>query len=255
MITLKKNLEQELREFYVSVPTPPDSHAIENLVKYAAANRKSEIPDRMSFWQFYFSQFTFIRKRTWITQLILLFFIVYIFVDKNETQAILTWFSAISPLIMLCGVKEILRTFMHRTYEIEVTTIYTVRQVMLTRAGIIGGLDIVCITSMMIFAGIRLDYPWMMLFLYILVPFLITCFGCLYILNRARNTESLYYCYGYGIIIDIVVIIMSLHFPHLYSLSLVGGWIVFFIISVIGVIRELWKLNIKIMKRMDKIPG
>lgn len=48
---------------------------------------------------------------------------------------------------------------------------------------------------------------------------------------------------------------MIFYFPHLYSVSLIGGWIAFFVISVMGVIRELWRLNANITKRMDEIPG
>lgn len=238
----EEQLKCDLCSMYKEVPALPDTNAREQLVTFAREiDKKKE--KRISFWQFYWSQFRFIRKKVWIIQLAILFLIVGKLMQADDINVTFSLISASTPLILLTGVEEILRTFAYGTYEIEISTMYTAKQVMLARAGIIGGMDIVCITFIIFLADRYLWGPGVLLFFYLLVPFLVTCFGCLWLMNRVKSRDCLYYCYGYGGSITGITVIMTLYVPHLYQISLIWGWMIVFFVTVTGIVKEVYRLN------------
>ena len=238
---MKKDLENELRKLYSEVPSPNPSSINETVLKVRRIVNETLIKG-LTFWEFYFQQFGFIRKKIWIIQFaILLFCGLKLYYYSDSIQGV-TLIASITPLIFLSGITELSRTYTYRTVELELSTQYTLKQVMMSRISILGIIDILSITLLGIMAKTSTLVNPYTIFLYICVPFMITCFGCLWILNRFKNKECNYYCFAFGVFTMIAVSMSTAFAPKLYIASSLWIWSIMLVIALIGVAIQIYKL-------------
>lgn len=250
-----KRIEEELYKFYSDIPPEPNPEGMDILMKQLKNKERLRKRYTIPFWKFYFSQFQFIRTRVWVMQFIILLLAASKLRQTGNANSLLAWVSSLAPLVMLTGINEMFRTHVYGTYEMELSTFYTSKQVMLARASMIGSIDIICITLLMIMSIMKLSYPRYFIFLYILVPFLITCFGCLWIMNHMRGRDCIYYCYGLGLGIMAAVVLMTLYSPYLFIISAIWIWIILLIVSTVGIIREIYCLSKNYDRKLDGVLG
>ncbi|MPM63913.1 hypothetical protein SDC9_110797 [bioreactor metagenome] len=124
---------------------------------------------------------------------------------------------------------------------------------MISRISILGLIDILCLTILYILAGTYTSIQNYVIFLYICVPFMVTCFGCLFILNRIKDRRSNYYCFVLGMSIMTTIALVATVFPDLYIKSSMGIWTILLILSVIGVYKEIHKLLSSCNNSLDYI--
>ncbi|MGL5693166.1 MAG: hypothetical protein ACRCXA_03755 [Peptostreptococcaceae bacterium] len=247
---MKKSLEKDLNKLYENVPPPKQSSIQETIMKVRQEVNQNQYSG-LTFWEFYFQQFGFIRKKVWAMQFaILLFCGLRLHYYPESIQAI-SLISTISPLLFLSGITEISRTYTYGTIEIELSTKYTLSQVMMSRISILGLMDILSITILCIIVGVSTSLNTYAIFLYICVPFMITCFGCLWLLNRLKNKECNYYCFALGIFIMVGVAVSTAFFKKLYIASSIWIWIVMLVIAMIGVSLQICKLINSFNKKYD----
>lgn len=69
--------------------------------------------------------------------------------------------------------------------------------------------------------------------LYLLVPFNLTCLGCLWLLNRVRTPSCGYYCLIYCGLVALVQTILALN-PSLgmFETSAIGVWLALLLLTV-----------------------
>lgn len=234
---MKKEIETQLRALYKDVPPLPNKNGMTNTIIQAQKllnHNKSGIP----FTLFFFIQFGFIRKKVWLIQFVIILICGFKLISfLNEIEAI-AMLSAVAPLIVLAGIFELSRSYVHKMVEIELSTRYSFKQLMLTRIAILGLVDIFCITIILLMSGIYLSLKMYTIILYICVPFLITCFGCLWILNHTNHRECNYFCFSFGLFVSFAIGIITYQYPQVYELSAVWCWIIMFIIALIGVLME-----------------
>ncbi|MGL5245907.1 MAG: hypothetical protein ACRC7R_12095, partial [Sarcina sp.] len=161
--------------------------------------------------------------------------------------------SSIAPLIFLSGITELSRTYTYGTMELELSTQYTLRQVMMCRISILGIMDILSITVLCIITGTRTSLHPYVIFLYIFVPFMVTSFGCLWLLNKFKNKECNYYCVAFGVFVMIAVSISNGYFPKLYITSSLWIWNVMLVIALMGVAMQVYRLLNNCNKKYEYI--
>lgn len=247
----KENLENVLHKLYTDVPPPNPDRIQDTIMKVRQAVNETQ-PSGLTFWEFYFQQFGFIRKKVWFIQFAILLFCGLALYNHPESMQVINLISAVAPLVFLSGVTELSRTYTYGTIEIELSTQYTLSQVMMTRISILGLMDILCITILCTIFGPNTSLQPYAVFLYICVPFMVTCFGCLWLLNKFKNKECNYYCFALGVFIMMAVSISKTYFPELYVVSSLWIWNIMLVIAMIGVATQVYKL-INSCKKIDCI--
>ncbi|MEG2934996.1 MAG: hypothetical protein RR844_00745 [Clostridium sp.] len=247
---MKKSLKNDFHELYKDAPPPKPINIQDTIIKVRQIVNETK-PNGLTFWEFYFQQFGFIRKKVWLIQFVILLFCGLRLYNYPGLVQVISLISAISPLIFLSGITELSRTYTYGTIEIELSTQYTLSQVMISRVSILGLMDILCITILCSIVGITTSLRPYTAFLYICVPFMLTCFGCLWILNRCKNKECNYYCLALGAFIMLVVSLSVAFLPKLYIASSLWIWNCMLFIIVVGVYKQAYKLISSCDKKYD----
>ena len=238
---MKTNIEQALKKHYRNAP-PPDPAGIEQTLARAQKVMPAAKYPILPLWRFLFSQFSFIRKRVWLAQfLVVLACGLTLFLLPREAKTI-ALISAAAPLIVLTNVFELSRSYTHGMVEIELSTRYSFRQLMLARLSVLGAVDILCLTVLLIFSGMQISVEKYAIILYAFVPFLATCFACLLILNRIKRRESTYYCAAVGLCITFAIGIATMQYPQIFELAAIWAWAVIFIFTFTGMICEVRRM-------------
>ena len=249
---MKKNLKDEFHKLYNNSPSPNPIDIQNTIIKVRKiVNENKE--NGLTFCEFYFQQFAFIRKKVWLIQFIILLFCGLKLYYYPQSIDIISLISSISPLIFLSGITELSRTYTYKTIELELSTKFTLSQVMISRISILGLINILSISILAIITKNNSSFGLYVIFIYICVPFMITSFGCLWILNKFKNKECNYYCFAFGIFIMISISISKAFFPKLYIASSLYIWSIMLVIAIIGVSIQIYKLINNCDKKYDYI--
>lgn len=236
---MKTNIKQQLKKHYQTVPLAPNPDGMKQTILQMRRAMPVLEDASLPFLQFIFSQFYFIRKKVWAEQLfVILACGLALFYLPEGTKAIAV-LSAATPLIMLTNVFELSRSYTYRTAEIELSTQYSLKQVMIARLTALGMVDVLCLTILLVLSGIQLPTEIYAVVLYTVVPFLATCFGCLLILNRIKSKECNYYCVALGLCITVAIGIATVQYPKMYERAAMGGWAIVFVVTFIGMMYEV----------------
>ena len=252
---MKNDLKSAIRNIYADRSvTPKNSDGMKQTILEARRimQQADNSYESISFWQFFWSQLSFIRKRVWGIQFLTLILCVLKLLAGSEMINTVGLLSAILPLIFLAGTGELSRAFVYGTEEMELSTCYTFHQVMLTRITLLGLTDVLFLTLMGMAAAYVLPVNTLFLFMYLCVPFFITAFGCIYILNHYRSKECHYYCAVWGVVVMITAFCLS-KIPVLYEAALIWCWMGLFALSIFGVVIEGKRLLIICSKKLDTI--
>lgn len=243
---LNQALKKELKKLYTEIPSRSNEGGMQCTI-YQARKIMLKIEDcdtDISFWTFFWSQLRFIKKKVWIAQFgILLLFSFYLIKCSGASNTIGP-LSALLPLCFLTGTGELSRAFVNHTAEMELSTNFTLPQVMLSRITLLGLTHIFVLSLTSIMTTMYLSVNLIHIFMYFCVPFFITSFGCLYILNHIYTKECNYYCGAWSAVVILVLFSLSQGLPVLYEASLIWCWCLLFVITSFGVLLE-FRLLIK----------
>ncbi len=243
---MKRNIENALKTLYESAPPAPDKSIKEQTIHKATAvmNKLSFVDADMSFGEFFLSQIKFIRKKVWVGQFMALLFCTAVIFKSSGSVHSISLISALIPLIFIFGVSELSRAFQYKTAEMEMSTPFTLNQVMLSRLIILGLADVLVLTCIIAMTAVFFPISLFRILMYLCVPFLITSFGCLCILNYIHTKECNYYCIALGVLIMAGSFALSEIAPSVYEASLISGWFILFAISLLCTAVEI-KLLLK----------
>ncbi|MDE5974544.1 MAG: hypothetical protein K2G73_07740 [Eubacterium sp.] len=238
---MKNNPKKELKALYTSISPAPNKNAKEHTIFKAAAlvSRLSPAEATMSFGEFFLSQIKFIRKKVWLGQFLALIFCTAVIFTSSDSVNSISLISSLIPLIFIFGVGELSRAFLCKTAEMEMSTPFTLNQVMLSRLTILGLTDILVLTCIIAITAVSFPISIFRILMYICVPFLITSFGCLCILNYVHTKECNYYCIALGVLVMAGSFAVSEIAPSVYEASLISGWFIMFAISLLCTAVEI----------------
>lgn len=228
-----KQMEKEWRE------------ALSNAFEAPKPLRKKEFlqkitPPGLHVSDFLLIQFRYIRRRFWIASALV--FAAALTGSFLLSSDMLWIISAFMPLLALITVTEIGRSQQYEMAELEMSTCFSLRSVLLARLCILG-LGNLALFFLLLPMGLwssRL-YP-LQAGLYILTPFLLTTFLCLYIVRRHREGETLYLCAGISVFISLSVYPLRHTIPRLYEEYSPGGWIILSGLLFFGIARQYQNL-------------
>lgn len=239
---MKNHIKSELKKHYQNVPPMPNPNGINQAIIRAREVIQATEDETLLFWRFLFSQFGFIRKKVWIAQLFIILVCGLALCYLPEEAKNIAMISAAAPLIVLTNVFELSRSYTHGMVEIELSTRYSFKQLMIARLSVLGMVDILCLTILLVFSGLYLSTEACAIILYALVPFLVTCFACLLILNHIKRKECNYYCAAVGLLITLAISIVTIQYPQIYELAGIWAWLIIFVMAFAGMVFEIHQM-------------
>lgn len=229
----------ELRECYRRVPEHTACKLEQTLRRTEKIMTKiDECDTGISFWAFFWSQLRFIKKHVWLIQFAVVAACGICLYGSRAAGNALSGVSAILPLSFLAGVGELSRAFENNTAELEMSSKFTLHRAMLSRLTLLGLSDVLVLTAACAMVYAALSVSFINIFMYLCVPFLVTTFGCLCILNHVCTKRCAFCCVAWGAGITALSLLLSNTVPALYEKSLFWCWCVLFAAALAGAAAE-----------------
>ena len=230
---MRQSKRQEWKEALANAfEAPKPLHKAEFLRKIS--------PQKLPFSAFLFIQLHYIRRRFWIVSALV--FAAALTGSFLLSTDMLWAISSFMPLLALITVTETGRSQRYEMAELEMSTCFSLRSVLLARLCILG-LGNLALFFLLLPMGLwssRL-HP-LQAGLYILTPFLLTTFLCLCIVRRHHGGETAYLCAGISVFIGLFVYPLRLTIPRLYEEHSLGNWIILSGLLLFGIARQYQNL-------------
>lgn len=159
------------------------------LTQIAYENRKKRKP--MNFLDLLERQVKYIGIKIWLFQGTVLFFLLLLIKTlKNDfsNTDFLVLFSFAGIFIAMTVLPFLRRSFKYKMYELEMSTYISLPKLMLCKFILIAIGDLIAIFVLTI--SVIEDMNALNVFICIFLPFLLACYGCLFILNHIRESHS-----------------------------------------------------------------
>ncbi|MGG6311399.1 hypothetical protein [Paenibacillus macerans] len=223
-----------------AAPEPADKERFLKTLRYP----------KISYSDFFLSQFRYIRKRVWALSALIAAVGWAIALSSPldghwHAEAGRLWtLSAILPFLALLTATELSRSMGYRMAELELSCRFSLPQIVMARAAILGGGNFLVLALLLTLISQRSSYGLLQAAAYLLVPYLMTCGFCLLIVNRVRGRESLYGCAAAACLVSMTNVVVGSALRFLYSNAFLGYWLLLFAASslLIGIqLRYLHK--------------
>ncbi len=241
---MKDNIKEKINQYYLRTLPSSRNDLLEQTVHKARLkmNRYECVESTSSFMEFFVSQLLFIRKKVWIIQFSLMLLFIFFIMQREDAINAVGSVSTLVPLLFLSWSKELSRSLTYGTAELEISTRFSLRQVLLSRIVIMGFIDVFLLTFCACYLTFNFSLGVSQAIMYLLVPFLFTAMGCLFILNHFPTKKSNLYC---GIWCG-AIMVSFYYFSHwesrLFTRALLFGWYFAFFVSVVFIAIELHHL-------------
>ena len=198
---MKKNMKEYISRVY-DAPRPMQKKEFLQKLNYPKTR-----------WQdFIVCQLGYIDKKVWIISILL--FSVILFFETIFTQGdmnLLWVVSSFIPFIALMTITELARSVTFGMAELELTTRYNLRSVLLMRMGVLGVGNLVLLFAAIPILIMKLNMGIIKLGVYFLVPYLLTCFLSYVLARRIRPGEISLCCAGVAALISVFGLVVKQH--------------------------------------------
>ena len=232
---LEKMMETYKRENSV---TPREEKILETIQKSKNVMMEVQSENMMSYTEFFFSQFRLIRKRWWILQAMLLALVFLIMPFLKDSIYLMRTLGVASVFFVVMIIPEFWRNKESNSRQIEVTCLFSLRQIYSARIFIIGIVDVFMLTVFLTVVCIGMKMQFMDLLVQFLFPMVITAGICFVMLNCSFLNEatSILGCFIWG------VIWWGVAMNHaIYERIAMPIWIILFVFAICFLIGAVYK--------------
>lgn len=198
------NVKKELHEAF-SPPEPKRKEKFLNALHYP----------KLNFSEFVFSQIKYIRKRVWVTSVMIIsaaVFTVCFMSLKNPSYIGLpaVWIiSSLTPFLAILTASEISRSNIYGMTELETVCRFSLPQLTGARTLIIGGVSFSVIAALTVISGIFTPVGIAKAAIYILAPFLLVNGISLSVFSRFNVRESGYISGAVALFVSVSGIVLQ----------------------------------------------
>lgn len=228
---MKKSLRRRLKNAMQSDNIPTDTaHLRQTLL--LAGQELIDIPHRkqIKFSTFLALQIRFIGWKIWLVQGVLLAAGCCVltasfgndFYYSRRYAAILL--CSIAILIIMMAIPFIQRALRYKMHEVEIATYFSCIKLLMCKLLIIGIGDIIILSGLLLFAVFRTSLNICDIFLYLVFPFLLAGYGCLYLLAHIPSQWFSQCCIALCSILYICLVLLNRLLPSLFRQTLSIGW-------------------------------
>lgn len=212
------------------------------------ALRQRQAVRRTSSREFYLTQLRFISWKVWAAQLLIVLGMVLLLRNAlhelgDQVQVVML-VSIAAPLLVMAGIRTLTRSHSCRMVELELSTRHLLEKLMLVRMSLLGMADLagLILLAAVLSAWIERDITVMLL--YLLVPFNVTCLGCLWLLNAVRTSNCGHYCLAFTGMVALMQMILVFN-PDLwvFERSAMGIWQLMLIVTTAGIALQVGGLR------------
>ena len=187
------------------------------------------------------SQIGYIPKKVWIISVILLLIVmVFSYLFKVDDLRILWAASAMVPILVLVTITEITCSTIFGMNELEMTARFNLRSLVLARMGILGTGNLALFLITIPVLSIKLEMESVRIGVFLLVPYLLTCFISFVLVNRFHSGEITYYCAGAAVLVWCLEILLNCSRLTIYEHRHFSWWLVVLAVLLTAVIREIY---------------
>lgn len=226
---MNHTLQEELKKIY-EAPAPLRKAEFLRSVQPASFHRLD----------LFLVQIRYIRRRIWIVSA--LAFLVSLFGSLVLSADMLWMISAFMPLLALMAVAETGRSEYYEMAELEMAARFSLKSVILARLAVLGFCNLLLFCLLLPISLLNSLVPPLQAGFYILTPFLLTTFLCLYIVRRRREKDGFYLCAVISVCISLSLFPLRLTVPRLYGESSLYIWIFASAFLFAGVVRQYQNL-------------
>ncbi|MBR6536654.1 MAG: hypothetical protein IKT67_05590 [Lachnospiraceae bacterium] len=190
-----------------------------------------------------FSQAAFIRKWVWAVSFLLFGSVVWI-AQYTEQECI--WvLSAVVPFGALLLILEFARSTAYGMAELEMTSRFSLRTVLLARMSMLGAVQLLGLIPAAFVLGTQLFTSCV----YILVPYLLTAVLGLVVVRHLPGREGMFVCGGISAFVCALCPISRLYLPNLYGAEGSIWWKLAAVLLAIVLMKEYGKT----MKHLEEL--
>lgn len=225
---MKQSLQQELKKAF-ALPVPDAQEKARFL--------KTLPQPPISMRQFLWTQIGYLRK--WVLALSVLFLLPMAPCSRHMDADTLWALSALIPFLALLAVTESTRSAVYGMQEFELSTRFSLKSVMLSRMSVLGLLDafVLCCLIPFYAAGIKLSL--LQTGLYLLVPYLLTVNGSLWLTRRYHGREALYGCLCIAVFVSILSCGLRQFANFIFQFSYLHWWLLLTVFLLGKTAREI----------------
>ncbi len=181
------------------------------------------------------SQAAFIRKWVWAVSFLLFGSVVWL-AQYTEQECI--WvLSAVMPFGALLLIVEFARSAAYGMAELEMTSRFSLRTVLLARMSMLGAAQLLGLIPVAIVLGMQLLKSGV----YILVPYLLTAVLGLAAVRRLPGRENMFVCGSISVFVCALCPISRLYLPKLYGAEGFGWWMLATVLLLAVLVKEYGK--------------
>ncbi len=188
-----------------------------------------------SLWTMLLSQAAYIRKWVWAVSF-LLFGSVVLLAQHMELECI--WvLSAVMPFGALLIILEFARSTAYGMAELEMTSRFSLRTVLLARMSMLGATQLLGLIPAAMVSGVQLLKSGV----YILVPYLLTAVLGMMAVRRLPGRENMFVCGSISAGVCVLGLISRLYVPELYGAEGFAWWLFIAVLLVPVLMKEYGK--------------
>jgi hypothetical protein len=197
--------------------------------RIAYQNRRQQ--ERIRYPAFLLRQVRFIGAPVWLLQGFLLLCACWVFgsavtgtVSDLAPRHLPVLLGCFAVFISMTSIPFIGRSAHYQMLEIEIATRVSLPKLLLARILIIGIGDTLLLTVSFLLAKIRADYSAEYIAIYLLLPYLIACCGCLFIQIYTRGQHQGFTCTTFCFSLVALLMILYKVAPVVYEQTAIGVW-------------------------------
>lgn len=204
---------------------------------------------KASGFDFLISQISYIRKRVWLYSILLFAASLFALHYYTASLSVVWTVSSALPFLALITINEVTRSRFCGMAEIEASCKHSLSQVTLIRLMVLGTMNLLILMAILLsFIG-KTDFILFRLGVYWLMPFLVSNYALLLIVNSFRGKEVMYVSAIVTGFISISNILITTELGVIFADKYVALWVAAFILFTIAIAMEI----IKLIKRTEEL--
>lgn len=185
-------------------------------------------------------QFSYISKWEWVLSAAL--FAVITFLSFCGSEKVFVTILSMMPVIAVTSVSESTRSQACGMDELEMTTRFSLKSIVLARMGILGTENLL----VTLFAALMLEGKVFQIMMYLIVPYLITVYGCLKIVLRISGKEGVYSCMGFSMFVVLILGLSYIQYHWIYHTQFLFVWVAVMLLFIHMNYKEGKRLVVKL---------
>lgn len=236
---MKRELKQAVKNAF-EAPSPQKKEAFLQEISRLEDIKQSR---KITNLQFVGMQFFYIRK--WVWAVSLLTFVIALFGGCVMQKNVLWVLSAMMPFLALTVVTETIRSETCGMAELEMASRFSLKSIVLARMGILG---LVHLTLLLFLAFIASQSSaangattTLKMGVYLLVPYLLTDAGGLWLVRKIRGREAVYACFGLAVLIGMLPVLGCYVLGISHQIVKFGWWVATLLVLCFALASEFRK--------------